>query len=493
MKISQFTNMMHQKGADQVIITTDEPLQVFIGGQWKKSTTIIPSESAVSGMLEECIPANLQGTWRLNDTAFSFPYATVAGEYEIAVKSVQGKRTITITDKKTSTNPSVQASTTSTTARLRPGGGGSGVDPTKPPNIPAVAWYHNTDGKQVGPISSAEIAQCISLNIVKPETLVWHEGMQDWKMAKLTELESLFQAQPPPPPPSSSSGTSIGDGNTSGEGALAIVPSELHGFNWGAFLLAPWWAISHGPLWGWAAGTFFPGLIPYIGGLINLVVAGIMGNQGYELAWKHRKWRDVEHCQEVQRIWTRWGIGVVAVSVVLGLFIFVVGLSPVFSRARENARRASCQSNLKEISLAIFMYAQDHEEKYPPAFGTGNPAGWADAILPYSKDELLFTCPSDEKRPSGITASNVGYSSYRYNSDLSWLSDSEIDSPWAGVLIAEGTDTDPHSNATYSGQFGFQGILPESPTRHFQGANYAFMDGHVRWYPSSSMDASMDK
>lgn len=484
MKISQFTNILHQKGADQVIIATDEPLQVFIEGQWKKSTVLIPSESAINGMLEECIPANLQGTWRLKDTEFSFPYATVAGEYEVAVKSVQSKRTVTITNKKASTKPSPQASATPAKVKLR-SGGASVADSTMPPNLSAKAWYHNTGGKQEGPISPTEIAQCIRSNIVKPETLVWHEGMPDWKMAKLTELKSLFQAQPPPPPPSSS-GTSIGDVNTSGQGEFSVVPSELHGFNWGAFLLAPWWALSHS-LWGWAAGTFFPGLIPFIGWLINLVVSGILGSQGYELAWKHRKWRDVEHCKEVQRIWMRWGIGVFAVSCVLGLFVFVAILSPVFSRARENARRASCQSNLKQISLAIMMYTEDYDEKFPPAFGTGNPVGWADAVLPYSKTEQIFTCPSEGNRPSGIKPSDVGYSSYRYNSDLSWVDFADINDISTGVLIAEGTDTDSHSNATYSMQFGFQGILPESPSRHFQGSNYAFMDGHVKWIRSSSV------
>ncbi len=40
-------------------------------------------------------------------------------------------------------------------------------------------------------------------------------------------------------------------------------------------------------------------------------------------------------------------------------------LFPVFGRVRENARRASCQSNLKQIGLAIHQYTQDYDERMP--------------------------------------------------------------------------------------------------------------------------------
>jgi hypothetical protein len=40
-------------------------------------------------------------------------------------------------------------------------------------------------------------------------------------------------------------------------------------------------------------------------------------------------------------------------------------LFPVFARVRESARRASCQSNLKQIGLAISQYAQDYDEHCP--------------------------------------------------------------------------------------------------------------------------------
>jgi prepilin-type N-terminal cleavage/methylation domain-containing protein len=49
---------------------------------------------------------------------------------------------------------------------------------------------------------------------------------------------------------------------------------------------------------------------------------------------------------------------VIAIIAILAAILF-----PVFARARENARRASCQSNLKQIALGVFMYNQDYDEK----------------------------------------------------------------------------------------------------------------------------------
>src|SRR5476649_2802466 len=51
---------------------------------------------------------------------------------------------------------------------------------------------------------------------------------------------------------------------------------------------------------------------------------------------------------------------VIAIIAILAAILF-----PVFARARENARRASCQSNLKQIGLGITQYCQDYDERMP--------------------------------------------------------------------------------------------------------------------------------
>ena len=50
---------------------------------------------------------------------------------------------------------------------------------------------------------------------------------------------------------------------------------------------------------------------------------------------------------------------VIAIIAILAAILF-----PVFARARENARRSSCQSNLKQIGLGMLQYSQDYDEKF---------------------------------------------------------------------------------------------------------------------------------
>src|SRR5256712_13978360 len=70
-------------------------------------------------------------------------------------------------------------------------------------------------------------------------------------------------------------------------------------------------------------------------------------------------------------------------------------LSPVFARARENARRSSCQSNLKQIGLGIMQYVQDYDEKFPMSRWSNNSNPWHDTIQPYVKSVQLLKCPSN--------------------------------------------------------------------------------------------------
>src|SRR3954469_10299371 len=77
---------------------------------------------------------------------------------------------------------------------------------------------------------------------------------------------------------------------------------------------------------------------------------------------------------------------VIAIIAILAAILF-----PVFARARENARRSSCQSNLKQIALGFKQYTQDYDEKYPPRYfvtgvtviRTNGLTGWASDLQPY--------------------------------------------------------------------------------------------------------------
>ncbi len=101
---------------------------------------------------------------------------------------------------------------------------------------------------------------------------------------------------------------------------------------------------------------------------------------------------------------------VIAIIALLAAILF-----PVFARARENARRSSCQSNVKQIMLGVAQYTQDYDENYPlrDASGVGN---WPVLIMPYVKSIQLFQCPSDSSRTNMGSAPNNFHTSYIANS-----------------------------------------------------------------------------
>ncbi|MBV9867241.1 MAG: DUF1559 domain-containing protein [Abitibacteriaceae bacterium] len=117
---------------------------------------------------------------------------------------------------------------------------------------------------------------------------------------------------------------------------------------------------------------------------------------------------------------------VIAIIAILAAILF-----PVFGRARENARRAACQSNLKQIGLAIEQYKQDYDSFYPGAQNTVGSVtySWPTIIFPYVKNEQVFVCPSGEDSPItptvvtpqtsvvGITDSNASPNKFSLDGD----------------------------------------------------------------------------
>ena len=114
---------------------------------------------------------------------------------------------------------------------------------------------------------------------------------------------------------------------------------------------------------------------------------------------------------------------VIAIIAILAAILF-----PVFARARENARRSSCASNLKQIALGFQQYNSDHDSRFPHAWdlidptvagttgwqanmvvpattaGLDEPVVWPAKILPYLKSKQIFSCPS---RPRAIRTARV--------------------------------------------------------------------------------------
>jgi prepilin-type N-terminal cleavage/methylation domain-containing protein/prepilin-type processing-associated H-X9-DG protein len=215
---------------------------------------------------------------------------------------------------------------------------------------------------------------------------------------------------------------------------------------------------------------------------------------------------------------------VIAIIVILASILF-----PVFARARENARRASCMSNLKQIGLAVMMYTQDYDEKYPASVQPNDqvpPADlgghwysnywyWPQLLYPYTKSEQVFFCPSS---PKGVTSPFSATQTYNYGANLLIMRNNgstnayppislaSVDSPASTYLLMDAgwnridiyyafTSTTGWSYIPGSGAFG----APEKGTntstypsdfqtgRHFDGVNITFADGHVKWLKSSAV------
>jgi prepilin-type N-terminal cleavage/methylation domain-containing protein/prepilin-type processing-associated H-X9-DG protein len=211
---------------------------------------------------------------------------------------------------------------------------------------------------------------------------------------------------------------------------------------------------------------------------------------------------------------------VIAIIAILAAILF-----PVFARAREKARQASCQSNLKQIALAGAMYASDYDQMPVPMYTYGwnitGAAGtfsgrvwWNGLIEPYTKNRQMLVCPSragaafhDADSPCGAPSDSVvrhqtgiGYNWYNneWASDAGYwsgLSDASVKSPAEKVTFMDANCIVAGPNPALSSltfalwqQSGTWWGLEE---RHNEGNNCAFYDGHVKWYKRASMTESM--
>jgi prepilin-type N-terminal cleavage/methylation domain-containing protein/prepilin-type processing-associated H-X9-DG protein len=98
----------------------------------------------------------------------------------------------------------------------------------------------------------------------------------------------------------------------------------------------------------------------------------------------------------------RTGFTLIELLVVIAIIAILAAiLFPVFARAREKARQASCTSNLKQIGLAHMMYAQDYDERLAPyevnhGSSLRRAGATYDVIYPYTQNEQIYICPSEE-------------------------------------------------------------------------------------------------
>ena len=212
---------------------------------------------------------------------------------------------------------------------------------------------------------------------------------------------------------------------------------------------------------------------------------------------------------------------VIAIIAILAAILF-----PVFAKARDKARQASCTSNLKQLSLAMMQYAQDWDETMPRCgFGQDDPwwtgicvaylgsgAGKSVAgtygpipVLDLNTDYPIIRCPSTEvpypyDPTTGKAVPNIvtgkGGSGYLYNTAVGCaynVPDGTVPHLWGAALadIKAPADTfllmDKGKNTTYGLGISYTSYEDGIGYNHGGGTNMSFCDGHVKWIKAKKL------
>lgn len=229
---------------------------------------------------------------------------------------------------------------------------------------------------------------------------------------------------------------------------------------------------------------------------------------------------------------------VVAIIALLAAILF-----PVFSRARESSRRATCQSNLKQIGLALAQYASDYDGRYCNGYVIYNSASaacvpqknwyvlqvgfdggtnglsttWMDYVEPYAKSTQLYYCPSgppgnesnwgnggalgnDPTMKFGYAVNNWVLAPLVYNPTASctiridiWsnpVTDSVLQNPASVVVLADRGQWQVEHLQQFSTSAGYAEQDPDTARgqqngtnpswRHNGTSNFLYADGHVK-------------
>lgn len=221
---------------------------------------------------------------------------------------------------------------------------------------------------------------------------------------------------------------------------------------------------------------------------------------------------------------TRRGFTLIELLVVIAIIAILAAiLFPVFARAREKARQASCASNVRQLGMAYLMYLSDNDGLYPPHVTERTaPAGTPDTaaarapysyktkLEPYVKNAQVFKCPSGaawpDPAPGKWYTTDYGNNHneanlpganqrawYLANPDFGFnetVSQDSVADPARFIVLGDASRASgvPSRGGMYPQPWAFDdSALPDANQqarmigRHNGGANVTYADGHTKW------------
>ncbi|MHB8995913.1 MAG: DUF1559 family PulG-like putative transporter [Armatimonadota bacterium] len=199
---------------------------------------------------------------------------------------------------------------------------------------------------------------------------------------------------------------------------------------------------------------------------------------------------------------------VIAIVATLAAMLF-----PVFAQARAKGRQVTCASNMRNLGIAIHMYAQDYHETLPlTAYATGDHSfvAWHELLDPYVRNWQVWYCPDSQIEPmddSGKRVSHFGYNSLYLTTMRLDFSNAvthtaatlgQVTRPSETVALADSKASIPNSMYGDDGRYLLPPCQPDSHgwgrpnPLHNDGANICWVDGHLKWMRPQNFYAKSD-
>lgn len=189
---------------------------------------------------------------------------------------------------------------------------------------------------------------------------------------------------------------------------------------------------------------------------------------------------------------------VIAIIAILAAILF-----PVFARARENARKSTCISNVKQLATGILMYCQDYDE-YMPFYPYGPDPWlntWPHTIQPYIKNWGALNCPSNPHKTDlsyhgqsypgwpDYALSNYWHRSARTIGQSQYAANHMLIGESCHFVLGDYRMSWPRTCNTCGASAcnGNLALRNEDNAGHMGGNIVAFVDGHAKWIKCDTM------